>query len=279
MALSLIENVESREWSSGSVTFHYTLRGTSSDSLAWNTLIASTAETYNGMRREKWPTIRPIWVDAVAGEGDWECIVRYSQPDKVDSDVGTVRIAWATGGGNQHLTQARSHVASYAPAGKTAPDHKGAIGYNGQNVEGVDIPAPAFEFTVTKRFAAASLPSPGGIYALTAKVNNASFSVTDSITGQTITLAAGEGLFLGGQSGAIGDDGSMEYSYSFSASPNRTDIADIPGITIAAKKGWEYLWVEYADAEDGAALRVLKRPIAAHVEKVFELGDFAVLGL
>ncbi|OQB80129.1 MAG: hypothetical protein BWX88_04658 [Planctomycetes bacterium ADurb.Bin126] len=278
MPLSLIEHVESREYSGDSVTFHYVLRGTSSDSLAWAALLSSTATTYNGLVRERRPGIKPIWVDTIAGTGDWECTVRYCQPDKVQSEVGTVRIQWSTKGGNQHVTQSISTVARYAPTGKAPTDHKGAIGYNGENVEGVDLPAPVFNFQVTKRFASDGLPSLGTIHSLTAKVNDAEFSVTDTVTGQTITLAAGECLFEGAESGQVGEDGSMDYVYSFSASPNKANFT-VGDVTVAAKKGWEYLWVEYADAEDATAKRICKRPVGAHVEKVFETGDFAPLGL
>ncbi|HOD83612.1 MAG TPA: hypothetical protein PKG77_19515 [Phycisphaerae bacterium] len=276
--MQLLEHVESREYSSDSITFHYVLRGTSSDQLAWTTLLASTATKYNGMVREKRPSMKPIWVDTIAGDGDWECTVRYCLPDKVESEVGTVRIQWSTKGGNQHATQSIATIARYAPAGKTPTDHKGAIGYNGENVEGVDLPAPVFNFQVTKRFAEGGLPPLGTIYSLTAKVNNAQFSVTDTVTGQTITLNAGECLFEGAESGQAGEDGSMDYVYSFSASPNKANFA-VGDITVTAKKGWEYLWVEYADSEDSAAKRICKRPIGAHVEKVFELGNFAGLGL
>ena len=43
------------------------------------------------------------------------------------------------------------------------------------------------------------------------------------------------------------------------------------------KKGWEYVWVRYADAEDQDVL--VKQPIAVYVERVYEEGDFAALGI
>jgi len=67
-----------------------------------------------------------------------------------------------------------------------------------------------------------------------------------------------------------------EITHRFSASPNKTGltIGDITGIE---KKGWEYLWVRYADAEDTAAKTLVKKPAAVYVEKVYEEGDFSVL--
>ena len=46
---------------------------------------------------------------------------------------------------------------------------------------------------------------------------------------------------------------------------------------MASKKGWEYLWGRYA--EDAAAKAIVKRPAAAYIEKVYEEGDFAGLGI
>lgn len=51
---------------------------------------------------------------------------------------------------------------------------------------------------------------------------------------------------------------------------------DITGIN---KKGWEYLWVRYADAEDTSAKVLVKEPIAAYVEQVYPYGNFAGLGI
>ncbi|MFN4261629.1 MAG: hypothetical protein ACK4RK_20290 [Gemmataceae bacterium] len=67
-----------------------------------------------------------------------------------------------------------------------------------------------------------------------------------------------------------------EIIFRFAASPNATDltVGDIQGIE---KKGWEYLWVRYADAEDENTL--VKQPIAAYVERVYDYGDFSLLGI
>ena len=51
---------------------------------------------------------------------------------------------------------------------------------------------------------------------------------------------------------------------------------DITGIN---KWGWEYLWVRYADAEDATAKALVKRPVAVYVEKVYDVGDFGLLGI
>lgn len=104
----------------------------------------------------------------------------------------------------------------------------------------------------------------GTLFNLTGKVNNASFK----------GLAAGECLFLGASGAKRGSD-DWEITFRFAGSPNRTGIT-VGGIS---KKGWEYLWVRYADVEDTASNTLVKRLVAAYVEKVYEEGNFAALGI
>jgi hypothetical protein len=67
-----------------------------------------------------------------------------------------------------------------------------------------------------------------------------------------------------------------EIAFKFAASPNATDLT-VGDITRIEKKGWEYLWVRYADAEDEETL--IQQPVAAYVEQVDEYGNFALLGI
>jgi len=277
MPLSLTEKLDSRKWSTGenaTVEMVYILTGTSDDLSAKTLIENSTAETYNGLVRQS-INLEPEWVDTAHTDGRWIATIRYGV--RPSPEVGESTFSFDTAGGTQHVTQSISTVQKYAPAGKTAPDFKGAIGVTHDNVEGVDITVPVFNFSIRQRIAIADWNAAyvGSLYALTGKVNSASFSVT--IRGNTYSFAAGECLFLG----ASGDESSasefVEVNYRFAASPNRTGITvgDITGIS---KKGWEYLWVRYADSEDAAAKAIVKKPIAAYVEKVYEDGNFAVLG-
>ena len=50
-------------------------------------------------------------------------------------------------------------------------------------------------------------------------------------------------------------------------------------ITGISKKGWEYMWVRYADSEDAAAKAIVKKPVAVYIERVYEEGNFAALGI
>jgi len=279
MAATASELVDSREYSGSEVILHYSVRGTSSETEARSTLLAAAPPTFNGRFRETYPGIKPVWVDTVGGDGEWDCTVRYVMPaalDPTSSEIGTVTIEGDTGGGTQHITQSIANISKTAPPGKDAPDFKGAIGVTHDNIEGVDIIVPTFHLTVTKVFATGSLPNLGTLFGLTGKVNNANFTVTDTRSGLSITFAAGECLLEGVSFGTQRSDGGIAFSYRLAGSPNRANIA-IGDITVPVKKGWEYLWGRYADGDD--AQRVVKVPVAAYVEKVYELGDFAGLGI
>jgi len=146
---------------------------------------------------------------------------------------------------------------------------KGAIGVTHDNVEGVDIAIPVYNFSET-HYIDDALVTPayrGTLFSLTGKTNNAAFK----------GCAAGECLFLGASGSKRGEE-DWEITFRFAASPNRTNIT-VGDITVASKKGWEYLWVRYADAEDATAKALVKLPVAAYVEKVYEEGDFSQLGI
>ena len=91
-------------------------------------------------------------------------------------------------------------------------------------------------------------------------------------------MAAGECLFLGasGSRRGTGSDDDWEITFRFAASPNQANLP-VGDMIVAAKKGWEYLWVRYADAEDAGSNTLVQRPVAAYVEKVYEEADFVGL--
>jgi hypothetical protein len=46
-----------------------------------------------------------------------------------------------------------------------------------------------------------------------------------------------------------------------------------------SKKGWEYMWIRYEDAEDEDAKQIVKRPSAVFIEQVYDYGDFSDLNI
>jgi hypothetical protein len=197
------------------------------------------------------------------GGGVWKAHARFRTPD--DSDDYT----FDTGGGTQKITQSLSTIARHAAPGFTAPDFQGAIGVSEDRVDGVDIPVPAYTFTIARRFddALVDMAYRLALFNLTGRFNDNTFK----------GLAAGECLFLGA-SGAKRADEKWSITYRFAGSPNVTGmtIGDITGVD---KLGWDYLWVRYADFEDRFAFALVKRPVACYVERVSLPGDFSLLNI
>jgi len=258
MPITITEKFDSREATVGesaTIDLLYSIQGTEDDATV-KLLVAATSPTaYAGLVRQSFRV-------AHLGGGVWDASVRYGAvPPK---QTGDSSFAFDTGGGTQHVTQSLSTVARYPG---TAPNFKGAIGVTGDAVEGADIVVPLYSFTETHYIAAEDVTGAykAALFFLTGRVNGAAFK----------GFAAGEVLFLGASGSQRGED-DWEITFRFSASPNATGLS-IGDIGSVDKKGWEYLWVRYADATDANVL--VKRPFAVYVEQVYEDGDFSGLGI
>ena len=267
MPITVSEKFDSRPAADGdnpSAELKYLVEGTGDEQQALAALESGTPPTYSGLLRQTW-SVDPV------GDGScyWEGVVRYGQMSGGPKEVGESSFQFDTGGGSMHVTQAKEHVASYAPSGETAPDFKGAIGVTHDSVDGCDIVVPVYNWSETHYFDKTFVTGPykATLFALTGRTNNASFK----------GFAADEVLFLGASGSQRGDE-SWEITFRFAASPNVTGlvIGEITGIN---KKGWEYLWVRYKDAEDAGAKCLVKKPASVHVERVYDAANFAGLGI
>ena len=199
------------------------------------------------------------------GGGVWELVGKYGlvEPKK----PGDSEYTFDTGGATQHITQALATRRYDLSEGQPGPDLKGAIGVNGDDVAGVDITLPAYQFTERHYVPAENVTGAykSALFYATGTTNNATFK----------GFARGEVLFLGA-SGAQRGAEDWEITFRFAASPNVADL-NIAGIAVALKRGWEYLWVKYADADDGTWLT--KEAVAVYVEQVYPESNFASLGI
>ena len=287
MPITVEEKYDSRQSTTGDnaqVTLTYIASG-SDDDLAIKSAVENFApETYDGLPMQS-VQIEPI------SEEYWDASVRYADSSSPSStsggtpDPGSNEYTYSfdTMGGTQHITQSLDTVSSYADSSiPSAPDFHGAIGVSNTNgnaeVQGVDVTVPIYNFSETHYLTVEQVTPEykGTLFQLTGKVNNATFR----------GLAAGECLFLGASGTLHGTEftdgtsggGDWEITYRFAASPNKTGVT-IGSISGIAKKGWEYLWVRYADVEDMNAMAMVKRPVAAYVEQVYEDADFSLLDI
>ena len=196
----------------------------------------------------------------------WEGRVEYKMLGASAGPVGGARSSFTTMGGNEHITNAIENVSKTAATG-TAPDFEGAIGFNGETVEGVAVYTPSFNFSETHVISSASVDNAykSTLATLTGKTNQATFR----------GFVEGEVLFLGA-SGNQREDGNWEIQFSFAANKNQTGLS-FGAITGIAKNGWEYLWVLYETYESNN--RLSKKPSSVYVEKVYNDGDFDGLGI
>lgn len=224
--------------------------------------LASIPGTYLDMFLEE------IAIDRRINASTWSLKAKYSKPTPNQQETPEPEFSFDTTGGTQHITQSLQTVGAY---GDTS-DIEGAIGYDGKNVNGVDITVPVYQFTETIHAAPALVTQAYKmtLMELTGTVNNAPFR----------GFAAGEVLFLGVSSARHGanPDDNWDLSFKFAAAKNKTGIS-IGSITGIDKGGWEYLWVQYADDVDAAAKTLIKKPIAVYVERVYEYGNFALMGI
>lgn len=269
MAIVVEERFESRSVEGGrnpSAELRYWISGSDVEADVTAALTAATATTYNGLVRQS------VHVEP-EGPELWGGTVRYGPAQFGGSPTGSSVTSFETGGGSVRITQSKETVSSHAPPGGTAPDHKGAIGVTESGVEGVDVVTPVYQFAETHYKADADVDEAyrQAVASLTGKVNNAPFR----------GHAAGEVLFLGASgSKRTAPDGSddWEITYRFAASKNATNLV-VGDITVAAKAGWDYLWAQYREFADTGAGSLVRRPVAAYVERVYDEGDFADLEL
>jgi hypothetical protein len=263
----MIERFDSREITvsrdSPSGDLMYMVTGTE-DELAVKTIVEATIPAFfYDLSYESYHM-------AHQGGGVWEVSVRYTL--KKPNEKGDVTWSFDLSADTTHITHSKQTIQRYAKSGETAPDFKGAIGYDGESIQGCDILVPTYKWTETYYPPIASLTVAYAnlVYNLVGKTNNAIFR----------GKALGEVLLVGAQGGKK-DEEKGEISFHFMASPNVTglSIGDITGIN---KKGWEYLWVLFAEQEKDTSSnppRLVKRPKAVYVERVYDSGDFSALGI
>lgn len=215
------------------------------------------------------------------GGDAWHLTVNYSKEGVEDEEqTGPIRRSrsFDTSGGQEHVTQAIAGKVS--EKGKTANivDGDKVIGFDGQNVNGVDIIVPQLtwqeNYEVPSSYVKADYIKK--VSQLTGTTNNAEFR----------GFKAGEVLFLGCSGSQDWDkekgDGPWALSYKFAVSPNAGTNQTLPALTIGEitdieKKGHEYLNTYYED--DVRDNKIWKVPKIVWVHQVYRETNFADLGI
>jgi hypothetical protein len=241
--------------------------GTDDEEEALAAAVDETPDEFNGL-----PRTSIEFADRI-NENACKLLVQYAGANGggSTSDEAAESISFDTTGGTQHITQSLLTKGRYPTGGGSgdAPDLGGAIGYDGEQVNGVDIAMPNLSFSLSRIVAAREITTPFrlALAAITGKVNSAVWK----------GYAAGEIIFLGAAGGGRIDQ-PIEITYRFAHSQNR-DSFTVGEISVPGKLGWEYMWVRYADKKDTGTNSIVRKPVAVYIEQVYETADFAALGL
>lgn len=221
-------------------------------------------------------TLESVEVEERVNATTWRVKAEYASSDSSGGDDGggdeedSFSTSFDTGGGTMHLNQS---LGTTAKAPNDAPDFGGAIGVDGDgNVAGVDVTMPVFSFEETHTLSGTVVTDgwKKKVAAITGTVNKAAFR----------GFAAGEVLFLGasGSKRSKKASANWEITFRFAVSANQAQLK-IGDLTIANKRGWDYLWVSYKTAVAANGKSLVKKPSAAYVEKVYPDGNFGTLGI
>ena len=222
-------------------------------------MVLDSVEVMERINKDTWK-VKAIFEDEDGGSDD----------DDSGNDEETSSFAFDTGGGTMHRNQSLKTVAKVP---NDAPDFNGAIEVDNEgNVNGVDVTMPVLNFTETHTMNGSRVTTSyrKSVAALTGTVNKSSFR----------GFAAGEVLFLGASGTKRSKKASApwEITFRFAVSPNQSGL-EVGKLKISSKKGWDYLWVRYADRVSDNKKNVIKEPVAAYIEQVYPEGDFGNLGL
>ena len=274
MAITCEERINSPRITQGtdrvSIERQFVIKGTASyadaldalDSAAGASFTIGTGSTSVDYSRQE-ISIEP------ESEDLWNGSARYGSNDATgggSGEVGDSSYSFDTGGGSQHITQTSTWT-SYPGTSSGSPDFDGAIEFDGQNVNGVDVVIPQYQWSETHIKSAASISDSykQTVAGLTGKVNNASFK----------GFAAGSVLFLGASGTRTGTE-KWSVTYKFAYSPNQSNLS-VGAITGITKQGWQYLWVLWED--QAGTDQILKATKAVYVHTIYESGDFSQLSL
>ena len=219
------------------------------------------------------PLVRQSIQAEPIGPDVWDVDVAYGQFKM--GEVGDVEWEFEVGsGGSVHLTTSLETVSKKAASG-TAPDFKGALNVKREGggllkAQGLDVDDTKFTWSETHYLPYAIVNSfsyVNTLMALRGRTNDADWR----------GFKEGEVRFLHARGRGKGQ-AVVPVTFSFEAGPNQTDLT-IGGIAGNDKKAHEYMWVWHDYDEDATAKALVLAPTAVYVERIWESGDFDLLGI
>lgn len=246
------------------------IRDATTEAEAKTAVLAVAPATVDGVPRIDAETTVEELPDSVFESGGgsiWLGTVFYGHPGFEFGEPESFEITFDIATESVHITHSKETVASY---GTNPPDFKGAINVQSDGtIEGCDIGVAHLGYEVVKVFEESFVDQ---AYVLTLA------SIVGTVNVATFHgFPAGE-LMLVRVYGRKRPDRNWSIAFGMFQSPNATNIP-VGDITVTAKNGWDYLWVRYAFASDSGSQTLVKIPVAAYVERVFDYTDYDDIGI
>lgn len=244
----------------------YLITNTTSDLEARTALIATAPTSItNGMKT--------LYIDydsleVIELEDEiWEGRVLYQTSGATENNNISINYDISTTRFNRRFSY--QTVSQTVKQGEDTRNFGQAINVTNDTIDGVEYEVPVMTGSVTKKFTSGQVNDAwiGNLYHTVGTVNAGYFR----------GLQAGEGLLIA-VNGSTDDEGDWDFTFTWAISPNETNLVVSPDITVASKRGWDYLWVSYAKVDDAIAgpLPVAKQ---ANVERIYRYTNWNVLGI
>lgn len=166
------------------------------------------------------------------------------------------------------ITQSLETISSTGRNASTPKDYKGAIAPDKDGkVQGAEVPpTPSSTWTRTVSGLVVTMNFYRQLVNRAGRTNQ--FTWYGFLPRELLYMGC-DGQFKAGEGWTL--------THKFGVELTRNDIVICDGLTVDQKRGFEYLWIDYHEIEDGGGTVTV--PKAAYVEKVFEDTDFTFLGL
>lgn len=206
----------------------------------------------------------------------YKATVLYETPEGLDDDEEEVEQGATytidTTGGTTKIDTSHEKINA---VGLVSATLKNGIGWDGEQMKGVDISTPAFKWTKTVRIPKSQYTDEFVelLYLASGKVNDAPF----------LFFGAGDAKFEGATTTHIEtfDDIEDEVEITYAVTAIKSEILEelIFGEALGLKRGWDYVWYQYNKTPDDDIAMMGPKKIAGYIDRVYEETDFALLGI
>lgn len=210
-----------------------------------------------------------ISIGKQTSNSSWEATAEYKTDKK--SFPNQLSRTFDTSGNTVHKTFSikRVYARSTIYNAESEEGKPAEVGFNGEEVEGVDVGVAGFKFTETH-----PIPDSAVTFEYEQALSKASWHVNDA---PFRGYEAGEVLFKG-VSGSKNGTEKWTLNFEFEVIHNEKNVA-IGDIVVAEKKGWDYASVRFTPKLSDDNSGIIIKITGVFVDQVYPTADFSSLGI